>query len=378
MMYYRGGTSRAPIFRQEDLPASREDWAPILRAVIGSPDPNGRQLDGLGGGYSSLSKICVVGPPTRKGADVDFTFVQMGIKDDEVDYSGNCGNMLAAIGPFAVDSGMVQAPSADGPVSVFVHNTNTNKLIESKFEVKDGEAASEGDYAIDGVAGTGAKVELGFLDPAGSKTVGLLPTGNIIDEFDGIRATCIDAGNPFVFVTAESMGVDGTILPSEIDTHPDLLIRLDSIRRQASVAMGVSKDLASTPGAIPKVAMVSPPTTHTVLSGDVIEESEVDVVVRALSGGNPHRAVPLTMALSLGAASRIDGSIVQQMLRGNGRVDPSGLTVGHASGKITVAATYGEKGELEKATVFRTARRIMEGCVFVRRTASGGVSAGIP
>jgi len=360
--YYRGGTSRAPIFLQKDLPVDRRDWAPIFRGVIGSPDPNGRQLDGLGGGISSLSKICVVGPPTHPKAHADFTFVQLGIKDDEVDYSGNCGNMLAAIGPFVIDSGMVEA-KVDGEITVVINNTNTNKLIESTFEVLDGEAVADGDFAIDGVAGTGSKIQLGFLDPAGSKTGSLLPTGNVVDEFDRVKTTCIDAGNPCCFVTAESMGIDGTILPEAVDAHPDLLRRLDSIRRQASVAMGVSTDLESTPGAIPKISMVSRPTTHSLLSGELLQATAVDLVVRAISGGNPHRAVPMTVALSLAAASSVKDSVVAALL-GAKRVDDDGLTIGHASGKMLVAATFDDQRNLTKATVFRTARRLMSGLVY--------------
>lgn len=362
--YYRGGTSRAPIFNQNDLPTDRAQWGPIFQGVLGSPDPNGRQLDGLGGGISSLSKICVVGPPTHPRADCDFTFVQLGIKDDEVDYSGNCGNLLAAIGPFAVDEGLVDLKGqTEGKVTVNVWNTNTNKLIETKFSIIDGEAAAEGDFAIDGVAGTGAKVELSFLDPSGSKTIGLVPTGNIIDIFDGIRTTCIDAGNPCCFVTAASMGVPGTMLPEQMDANPELMRRLDSIRRQASVKMGVSETLESTPGAIPKISIVSKSTGHRLLSGEEIRGEEIDVVVRAVSGGNPHRAVPMTVALCVGAAAKLEGSVVAEMVAEK-KVDRDGLTIGHASGKTVVAATFNDEGRLEKATVFRTARRIMSGLVY--------------
>jgi 2-methylaconitate cis-trans-isomerase PrpF len=162
--YYRGGTSRAIIFRQTDLPENRKEWEPIFCGALGSPDPNGRQLDGLGGGISSLSKICVVGPSTHPEADVDYTFAAIGVKDMDVDYSSNCGNMASAIGPFAVDSGMVGAKE-DGEVTVRIHNTNTGKIIHATFPVVQGEAAAEGPFAIDGVTGTAAKVELAFVKP---------------------------------------------------------------------------------------------------------------------------------------------------------------------------------------------------------------------
>ena len=162
--YYRGGTSRAIIFHKEDLPNNREAWSPIFCGAIGSPDPNGRQLDGMGGGISSLSKVCIVGPSTHAEADVDYTFAAIGVKDLDVDYSSNCGNMTSAIGPFAVDSGLVEG--RDGMATVRIHNTNTGKIIHSTFAVVEGEAASSGTFAIDGVAGTAAKIELAFINPA--------------------------------------------------------------------------------------------------------------------------------------------------------------------------------------------------------------------
>jgi len=162
--YYRGGTSRAIIFRKQDLPDDRTAWSPIFCGAIGSPDPNGRQLDGMGGGISSLSKVCVVGPSTQAEADVDYTFAAIGVKNLDVDYSSNCGNMTSAIGPFAVDSGLVDG--VEGISTVRIHNTNTGKIIHSTFPVIEGEAASSGDFAIDGVAGTAAKIELAFINPA--------------------------------------------------------------------------------------------------------------------------------------------------------------------------------------------------------------------
>jgi 2-methylaconitate cis-trans-isomerase PrpF len=163
--YYRGGTSRAILFRQQDLPTDRREWEQIFCGVIGSPDPNGRQLDGLGGGISSLSKICVVGPSSHPDADVDYTFAAIGVKNWDVDYSSNCGNMTSAIGPFAIDTGMLKS-NEDGEATVRIHNTNTGKIIHSTFPVTDGEAQAYGDFAIDGVAGTAARIELAFINPA--------------------------------------------------------------------------------------------------------------------------------------------------------------------------------------------------------------------
>lgn len=331
---------------------------------MGSPDPNGRQLDGMGGGISSLSKICVVAPSEHPEAQVDFTFVQVGVKDNGVDYSGNCGNMSSAIGPFAVDSGIIPLQDGySGPFTVRLYNSNTKKLIHSTFHVSDGEAVAEGDFAIDGVSGTAAKVQLDFVRPGGSKTGKLLPTGNVIDTIAGIQVTCIDAGNPCVFLTAKELGLNGTMLPDEIDSRPDLLNQLERIRREATVLMGMVKTPEEAPASIPKICFVSPPTVHRLLSGELLDAANVDVVVRAISTGQPHKALPITSGLCISAAAKLKGSVVHDCLK-DGADKEAELTIGHPSGKLVVGATYNEDGTLEKSTVYRTARRLMEGKVF--------------
>lgn len=361
--YYRGGTSRALIFHEKDLPASRAEWAPIFLGTMGSPDPNGRQLDGMGGGISSLSKICVVAPSKRAGAQVDFTFIQVGVKNNAIDYAGNCGNMTSAIGPFAIDSGLIDPGTSSGLVTVSLYNTNTDKIINATFPVSEGEAVADGEFAIDGVSGTASKIQLDFVDPAGSKTGKLLPTGNTVDIFDGIRSTCVDVGNPCVFVKAEDLGVDGTMLPDETQVYPGLLQRLESIRRQATVAMGIAKTLDEVPPSIPKICFVSRPSSHKLLSGEQTDDASVDVVVRAISTGQPHKALPITSGLCVSAAAKLPGSIVHECLSsGSGGRDE--LTIGHPSGKLVVGAKYNDSGKLERATVFRTARRLMEGRVY--------------
>ncbi|KAL1972244.1 hypothetical protein VTN31DRAFT_7463 [Thermomyces dupontii] len=384
--YYRGGTSRAVFFKKEDLPAERHRWDAIFRAVIGSPDPSyGRQLDGLGGGISSLSKVCMVGASTHPDADVDFTFVSLGVYTSDVDYSSNCGNIVSAVGPFAIDSGLfkpVTSPSSgtesDQQVqvtSVRIHNTNTGKLVRATFPiVVDGEnveAAASGDFAIDGVAGTAAPIQLDFIRPAGSRTGKLLPTGNVVDEFDGgITATCIDVANPCVFVRASDLGVRGDLSPDEINAHPDLLARLDSIRRQAGVKMGLADSEAAVPGSVPKVCMVSSPARNTRGNDDQQQKTEdnVDIVARAISVGQPHKAMPITVSLALAVASLVPGTTAAAAWAAGSTskepVNSAGVTIGHASGKLLVGATFGADGELEYATVFRTARRLFEGQVF--------------
>jgi 2-methylaconitate cis-trans-isomerase PrpF len=364
--YYRGGTSRAVFFKQEDLPQDRKQWDSIFRGVIGSPDPYGRQLDGMGGGISSLSKICVVGKSTHRDADVDYTFVSLGIKNTDVDYSSNCGNMISAVGPFAVDAELfpLSGENADS-ASVRIHNTNTGKIIHSSFPVVDGEAAATGDFSIDGVAGSAARIQLDFINPAGSATGSLLPTGNPVDTIDGIPATCLDTANPCVFVRASDLGVEGNLTPDEITAHPDLLSRLDSIRRQAGVKMGLAETLAAVPGSIPKICLVAAPSSSNVRDASQNQTSaNIDLLARALSVGQPHKAVPITVALALAAAARVPNSTVADVVAGKNPVDGAGITIGHASGNLLVGANFDDDGALLFATVFRTARRLFEGRIF--------------
>ena len=350
--YYRGGSSRAVFFNSKDLPPvnQRDD---IFRRVIGSPDPYGRQLDGMGGGISSLSKVCIVGPPTRPGADVDYTFVSIGIGNDNVDYSSNCGNMSAAVGPYAVDSGLVSVPeSHQEQCTVRIHNTNTGKIINASFPIADGEAVASGDFHIDGVAGTAAPVQLDFVKPAGSRTGKLLPTGNVLDTFDGFHATCIDVGNPCVFVSASQLGVDGELSSDDIEANTTLKDKLESIRRQAALKMGLAQDLDNIPGSIPKISIASPRKKST--------SSEINI--RAMSVGQAHKAVPVTVALATAAAAKLPGSIIADCL--NGDEIEEGLDICHASGRLRVDASFDHVGELAKATVFRTARRLMDGMIY--------------
>ena len=243
-VFMRGGTSRAVMFHARDLP-DRGEWDPIFLAAMGSPDPNGRQLNGMGGGISSLSKVCILAPSDRADADIDYTFAQVQIREPRVDYRSNCGNMSSAVGPFAVDEGIVR-PNGDTAV-VRIFNTNTRKIIRSTFPLEDGRAATDGDLAIPGVAGTGAPVRLDFLAPGGATTGKLLPTGKPIDRLDvpGLgrsRSRMIDAANACVFVRARDLGLTGRELPEELERDPALLDRLQSIRRLASIAMGIARD----------------------------------------------------------------------------------------------------------------------------------------
>ncbi len=374
-VFMRGGTSKAVVFQETDLPRDRAEWDGIFLAALGSPDPYGRQLDGMGGGVSSLSKVCVVGPATHEDADVDYTFAQVSVRDAKVDYSGNCGNMSSAVGPFAVDAGLVKAAGAEALVRI--HNTNTKKIIWSRFALDGGLAAVDGGLAVPGVAGTGAPVKLEFRDPGGATTGRLLPTGHVVQVlevpgFGKLRVSMVDAANACVFVRAADLGIRGTELPDEIAGDARLLERLAAIRIAASLAMGVAStaDEAQRRTMVPFVGFVSPPQDAATLAGTTLQAAAADLTGRMISNGQPHRALPLTASLCMAVAARLPGSVVFKALRPSGSVE-SEIRIAMPSGVLTVAATVGKRqGEwyAEQGAFFRTQRRLFEGHVLVRAT----------
>lgn len=378
----RGGTSNAVVFNAKDLPRDRAQWDEIFLAAIGSPDPYGRQLDGMGGGVSSLSKVCVVGPPTRDDADIDYTFAQVQVKEARVDYGGNCGNMSSAMGPFAVDEGLVKVSGPDALVRV--HNTNTKKIIWSRFSLDGGTAAVDGNLAIPGVAGTGAPVRLEFREPGGATTGKLLPTGNVADILDvpgcgKYRVSMVDAANACVFARAADLGVKGTELPDEIDANPDLLRKLAAIRIAASVAMGVTRTAgkAEKRAMVPFVGFVSPPQDAKTLTGETLKGTEVDLTGRMMSNGQPHRALPLTASLCMAVAARLPGSVVFDAIRPAGNPE-SEIQIAMPSGVLTVAATVRKlEGQwyAEQGAFYRTQRRMFEGHVLVRASRAPRMAA---
>jgi 2-methylaconitate cis-trans-isomerase PrpF len=372
-VFMRGGTSKAIVFRQQDLPADRDSWDSIFLAAIGSPDPSGRQLDGMGGGVSSLSKVCVVGPASRPDADIDYTFAQVLVKEKRVDYSGNCGNMSSAMGPFAIDEGLLTAAGAEAVVRI--HNTNTRKIIRARFPLDDGLAAVDGDLAIPGVAGTGAPVRLEFVQPGGATTGRLLPTGNVIDTLDvpglgRLGVSMIDAANACVFVRAADLGLVATEMPESMDANREAMARLDAIRLAASVAMGIAPDVRSAAAktTVPFVGFVAEPKDAKTLAGEALRAGDVDLTARILSNGQTHRALPLTASLCLAVAARIEGSVVHRLARPVS--DPKApLRIGMPSGVLTVAATVEHSAGqwvAEQGAFYRTARRLFDGSVYVR------------
>lgn len=381
-VFMRGGTSNAVVFNQKDLPQDRALWDEIFLAAIGSPDPNGRQLDGMGGGVSSLSKVCVVGPSTRPDADIDYTFAQVQVKEAKVDYGANCGNMSSAMGPFALDEGMVKVSGREALVRI--HNTNTKKIIHALFSVDDGLAAVDGDLAIPGVSGTGSPVKLEFRDPGGATTGKLLPTGNVVDTLDvpgigKIRVSMVDAANATVWVKAADIGLSGIELPEPLEANTVAMQKLSAIRIAASVAMGIAPNVeeAAKQKSVPFIGFVSAPQDAKLLSGETIKADEIDLTGRVISNGQPHRALPLTVSLCMAVASRIEGSVVSEVLR-KGTDAEAPIRIGMPSGILTVAATVRQKDSdwhAEQGAFYRTQRRMFEGQVLVRASRVPGVIA---
>ena len=382
-VFMRGGTSNAVVLHARDLPRDRAQWDEIFLAAIGSPDPYGRQLDGMGGGISSLSKVCVVGPATRPDADIDYTFAQVQVKEAKVDYSGNCGNMSSAMGPFAVDEGLVKVSGREALVRI--HNTNTKKIIHAHFALDDGLAAVDGDLAIPGVAGTGAPVRLEFREPGGATTGELLPTGNVVDTLDvpgvgKIKASLIDAANATCFLDAVDLGLKGTEMPEELDAAADLLDKLAKIRIAASVAMGIGRDAAEAAKkrTVPFVGFVSGPQDARSLSGETIKSADVDLTARMLSNGQPHRALPLTVSLCTAVAARLEGSLVNRVAR-PGSSPGAEIRIAMPSGVLVVAASVKKANgqwHAEQGAFYRTQRRLFDGYVYVRASRVQGLVAG--
>ena len=368
-VFMRGGTSKAIMFHARDLPAERAEWDAIFLSAMGSPDPHGRQLDGMGGGISSLSKVCVIAPSQREDADIDYTFAQVQVKEARVDYGANCGNMSSAVGPFAVEEGLV--PAAEGDATVRIFNTNTRKIIHSTFGVRAGRAVVEGALAIPGVAGTGAPIRLDFIDPGGATTGKLLPSGRALDVLDipgigRIEVSMVDAANACAFVAAAALGLTGIEMPEELERDTAVLEKLAAIRRHASVAMGIARTLdeARARSAVPFIGFVSTAQDALTLAREQLAATAADLTIRMLSNGQPHRALPLTASLCAAVAARIEGSVVWKAAR---RDAGEMLRLAMPSGVLTVGAEVrqGDAGwQAVRGSFYRTARRLFEGYVY--------------
>ncbi|SHJ04973.1 2-methylaconitate cis-trans isomerase PrpF family protein [Desulfofundulus thermosubterraneus] len=369
----RGGTSKGVFLLENDLPRDPETRDRVILAIFGSPDP--RQINGLGGADSLTSKVAIIGRSSRPDADVDYTFGQVSITAPLVDYKGNCGNISSAVGPFAIDEGLVKAVEPVTTVRIF--NTNTGKIIAAEVPVKDGRAVTEGDLAIDGVPGTGARITLNFLDSGGAVTGKLLPTGNLKDEItlsDGTRLTVslVDAANPAVFFKATDLGLTGVELPDVVNNDPQLLARIEEIRSIAAEMMGLAHRLEATAKspAVPKIVFVSPPCAYKTSDGRVIEAGQIDLVARTMSMQKMHKAFAVTGGICTSTAAKLEGTVVSEVLGPSAR-QGNVVRLGHPSGtlefEIEISRDAGGNPRLEKAAVARTARRIMDGFVYVPR-----------
>ncbi|KIC45851.1 hypothetical protein RA28_09235 [Ruegeria sp. ANG-S4] len=365
--FYRGGTSKAVVFNGADLPKDQAVRDRIFLHVLGSPDPYGRQLNGLGGGLSSLSKVVIVEPSDRDDADVNYTFVQIAVDEPLADYGSACGNMASCVGPFAVEEGMVPVAVDQTEALIRIFSTNTQSVYHARFPVRDGMPVEEGEFAIPGVSGTGAKVTIDFLAPGGASTGHLLPTGNALDvlEIDGfgpLEVSLIDAANPVVFFRAADLNKTATERPQDLDNEAEFMTLVEKIRVAGSVAMGMVASPQDVRRSNPKVAMLGPAAAFTALDGSRYRQDSHDVNVRLVSMGNFHRAITLTGAMCTAVAAQIPGTLIQMIAQPEGQE----LRIGNPSGNLPTIADVrqGPSGpEAISAGTFRTQRRIMEGAV---------------
>ncbi|MCU6498940.1 2-methylaconitate cis-trans isomerase PrpF [Rugamonas sp. A1-17] len=379
--YMRGGTSKGVFFRLQDLPeAARQPGAArdaLLLRVIGSPDPYGKQIDGMGGATSSTSKTVILAKSTKPDHDVDYLFGQVSIDKAFVDWSGNCGNLSAAVGAFAISGGLVDAARVprDGMAVVRVWQANIGKTIIAHVPMTNGEVQETGDFELDGVTFPAAEVQLEFMDPAAEEEGAggsMFPTGQLVDELEvpgvgTMKATMINAGIPTIFVNAEDIGYLGTELQDAINSDPKALARFELIRAHGALRMGLIKhiDDAATRQHTPKVAFVAKPAPYTSSSGKEVAATDVDLLVRAMSMGKLHHAMMGTAAVAIGTAAAIPGTLVNLAAGGGAR---EAVRFGHPSGTLRVGAQATQQnGEwsVTKAVMSRSARVLMEGWVRV-------------
>jgi len=377
-VYMRGGTSKGVFFRAADLPADPQERDRILMRVIGSPDPYGKQIDGMGGASSSTSKIVILSPSQRSDADVDYLFGQVAIDRPLIDWSGNCGNLTAAVGPFALAEGWAKAPR-DGEALVRIWQQNIAKRIHAHVPVRDGAVVEEGDFVLDGVTFPAAEIRIEFLDPGGMGEEGdaqaaMFPTGRLRDrlevpEVGTVEATLITAGNPTVFVSPAAVGLQGIELQAAVNGNAEALRRSEAIRAHAAVMMRLasSREEASRSRLhTPKIAFVSAPRAYTASSGKGVAEDDIDLTIRMLSMGQLHHVITGTGAIATAVAAAIDGTVVNRARRAG--VDPLKTRLGHPSGVLAVGAEVknaGAEWHVERVVMSRSARRLMEGWVRV-------------
>jgi len=379
--YLRGGTSKGVFFRLQDLPATAQVPGKardaLLLRVIGSPDPYGKQTDGMGGATSSTSKAVIIAKSSRPDHDVDYLFGQVSIDSAFVDWSGNCGNLSAAVGPFAIAAGLIEPARVpqNGLAVIRIWQANISKTIVAHVPITDGAVQETGDFELDGVTFPAAEVQLEFMDPAAEEEGAggsMFPTGNVVDDLEvpGIgvlKATMINAGIPTIFLDAEQIGHTGTELQDAINADPKILAKFETIRAHGAVRMGLIQhiDEAAKRQHTPKVAFVAKPSSYVSSSGKPVGTGDVDLLVRALSMGKLHHAMMGTAAVAIGTAAAIPGTLVNLAAGGGAR---NAVRFGHPSGTLRVGAEATQEGGewvVKKASMSRSARILMEGWVRV-------------
>lgn len=380
--YMRGGTSKGVFFLLQDLPAEAQVPGPardtLLLRIIGSPDPYGKQIDGMGGATSSTSKTVILSKSQQPDHDVDYLFGQVSIDKPFVDWSGNCGNLSSAVGPFAIRNGLINASRIpeNGHVTVRIWQANIGKTIVSHVPISNGEVQELGEFELDGVTFPAAEVQLEFMDPAAESeddsAGALFPTGKLMDKLkvpneQELDVTFINAGIPTLFLRARDLGFSGAELQDDINSNPKTLARLETLRAYGAIQMGLIEtiDQAATRQHTPKIAFVAEPQSYTASSGRLIEANGVDLLVRAMSMGKLHHAMMGTAAVAIGVAASIPGTLVNEAAGGGAR---QSVRFGHPSGTLRVGAEASQNNgewKVTKAIMSRSARRLMEGWVTV-------------
>lgn len=365
----RGGTSRGVYILENYLPKEEKERDEILLKVMGSPDI--RQVNGLGGAASVTSKVAIVSVSRRLDADVDYTFAQVAVDKPVVSYKGNCGNISSGVGPYAIEQGLVKI--TEPVTTVRIYNTNTDKIIAEEVEVENGAVKYDGDFSIAGVAGTGAPIKLKFINPAGSISGKLLPTGNAVDVLEvpglgSLEVSIVDAANPLVFVRAKDLGLTGKECPADLDADEEKLALLETVRGLAAVKMGLIEDYRDSawkmPG-IPKMTFVAEPDDYTTSGGEQIKGEQIDLLSRMMSMQKTHPTYAMTGAMCTASAAVIPGSIVNQVIRDG--ADTNFLRIGHAGGVLEAGVEFKDENgvvTVESAFGFRTANLILEGFVY--------------
>ncbi|MBW1888036.1 MAG: 3-methylitaconate isomerase [Deltaproteobacteria bacterium] len=371
-VYMRGGTSKAVFFHEKDLPKNPAIRDRVILAAYGSPDPNRRQMDGMGGAVSTASKVAIISPSKNPDHDVRYHFGQVSIDRPLISYKGNCGNISSAVGPFAIDEGLIKA---EEPITrVRIHQVNTDRSILAEVPIKNSLYNEEGDYAMDGVPGTGGKIKLHFVEPGGSVTKKLLPTGNLRDvlEVPGIGRidiSIVDAANPVLFVRAGDLGLTGTEI-DKIDNDKEIKERLEEIRCRGAVKLGFAsspEEARKLGDDLPKIAFVSDPQDYQTVSGKTVHKDEIDIVARIMTMGTLHKAYAVTGAICTTGAAKIEGTIVHEVL-GKNAFKKRNVRLGHPGGIISIEVAMEKRGDIyeyREAVLNRTARRLMAGYVYV-------------